>query len=736
MAFAPIAFTIPNYRDFKNYWLKAYVPGATTTPKLMATDATGLTTVAKFELNKDGFPVTAGDALITPYIAGRYDLWAFPTEAEADANDTINAERFAIDVLAPPTDGVTVAQTLAEATADPGAAAGQTVRITDRANGLFGWLTGETPNTSTIVAHDTLPLQLSLIIENGVLIAEQAGFDPSPAFDNTDILTTIPFSGIAEILYGFGTFEFSELNMLNNQTLITGVAGRTTFSVHSSASVSDWAKFGSAAGITVGGGIQRVKIEGDAKARNGILLKNTSEITMNDLEMKGFIRNLTGQGALSFNLDNFKSSDFSTGVQFRKSDPGDSVTVYPNHIQFTGQTQFTGGTGKAVDYDEGIGLFFEKLQVDFTGTTTDTTTGGVFVGANVGDEVASSLYPAIRIKEAIFESIKGRPLEVLSGSVVIDTFTGVNNEDRYVLDTSSGIFVSNMIDASSNGKIESRSTNNKQVYSNTVMTNGITAVGGGSLNESAILMNSGTGAEAQNGFRDLALLDLYIGPKPVDNVASAALSIGDRIGFQRLGTDPASGPDGDGYIYERTNGYVSQDGLRYRGRSHSFHTHTNAFQMGISDAGNVTATSFTPFTGVHYFYSAAPIERGLAVDLVDATERDVFMFVDIDGASEEEVQPFKSGGKVTISNNESKVCAGIVKDCDPIVGGFLISVAAVGDNRAGELKGFKIDSCQAGDILCTSTGGMLKVAPVDITREVVTFKAMSEAVNGIAYGYF
>jgi hypothetical protein len=63
-------------------------------------------------------------------------------------------------------------------------------------------------------------------------------------------------------------------------------------------------------------------------------------------------------------------------------------------------------------------------------------------------------------------------------------------------------------------------------------------------------------------------------------------------------------------------------------------------------------------------------------------------------------------------------------------------VAAVGDNRSGKLKGFKIEQCEAGDILCTGEGGSLKVAPAEIPREVVTFKAMSEPVDGVAYGYF
>ena len=97
MAYSPIAFTAPNYRDYKNEWIKAYEPG-TTTPKDMATDSTLMTFIAKAQLNQDGFIVSAGGALIIPYIDGAYDLWLFPTEAEADANDTSNALRIADNI--------------------------------------------------------------------------------------------------------------------------------------------------------------------------------------------------------------------------------------------------------------------------------------------------------------------------------------------------------------------------------------------------------------------------------------------------------------------------------------------------------------------------------------------------------------------------------------------------------------------------------------------------------------
>lgn len=97
MAYAPVATIAPYFRKFKDYWLKAYEPG-TTTPKLLADDTVPTTTFAKLQINVDGFIVSAGGAIITPYIDDAYDAYLFPTEAEADANDTTNAERVANNI--------------------------------------------------------------------------------------------------------------------------------------------------------------------------------------------------------------------------------------------------------------------------------------------------------------------------------------------------------------------------------------------------------------------------------------------------------------------------------------------------------------------------------------------------------------------------------------------------------------------------------------------------------------
>ncbi len=99
MAFSQIADVAPNYRDYGGWWLKAYTPG-TTTPKVMSDNSTGSPQAAKYEINVDGFIVSSGSAFIIPFIDGDYDLYLFPTAAEADANDTSNALRLADDIAA------------------------------------------------------------------------------------------------------------------------------------------------------------------------------------------------------------------------------------------------------------------------------------------------------------------------------------------------------------------------------------------------------------------------------------------------------------------------------------------------------------------------------------------------------------------------------------------------------------------------------------------------------------
>jgi hypothetical protein len=102
MALAPIQFISDFMEEYPNWWLKAYEQG-TTTPLAMAIDSSGSPTVAKAEISAGPTPPlglikTAGNVTFIPYIDEAYDLYIFPTEAEADANDTVNAIQLADDV--------------------------------------------------------------------------------------------------------------------------------------------------------------------------------------------------------------------------------------------------------------------------------------------------------------------------------------------------------------------------------------------------------------------------------------------------------------------------------------------------------------------------------------------------------------------------------------------------------------------------------------------------------------
>lgn len=79
--------------------------------------------------------------------------------------------------------GYDIHDTLAGAKARTDIASGSAIRITDRADGVFDYVTGETANGFDIIDHDTLPLQLKLRIE-GELNIRSVGVSISET-DNT-----------------------------------------------------------------------------------------------------------------------------------------------------------------------------------------------------------------------------------------------------------------------------------------------------------------------------------------------------------------------------------------------------------------------------------------------------------------------------------------------------------------------------------------------------------------------
>jgi hypothetical protein len=129
--------------------MKAYEQG-TTTPLSMATDATGATTLVKAELDIQGFPITAGSVRFIPFINGDYDLWLFPTEAEADANDTTSAIQLADNLNADASSGLvissyTVANKAAAVLLAP--VTGKSLVVEGSDGGLFKAAVGAAPGT-------------------------------------------------------------------------------------------------------------------------------------------------------------------------------------------------------------------------------------------------------------------------------------------------------------------------------------------------------------------------------------------------------------------------------------------------------------------------------------------------------------------------------------------------------------------------------------------------------------
>ena len=194
MSYAAIAYIIPQYEDHPNEWLKAYEP-ATTTPKLLATDSTGATTLAKAELDINGFPQTVGTVRFIPFIDGAYDLWLFATEADADSNNTGNAVKMADNITSPPVagSGTTAIQELTVATMTANTnkpyEVGDVVQTAEFSTGNGGGGTYDvvltssvTPNTYNIIIGVADPL--IAVVLRGVPNLQQIGWDQSGGLDN------------------------------------------------------------------------------------------------------------------------------------------------------------------------------------------------------------------------------------------------------------------------------------------------------------------------------------------------------------------------------------------------------------------------------------------------------------------------------------------------------------------------------------------------------------------------
>lgn len=94
MAWNPISGTVPQYEAAgvaaSGHYLKFYGAG-TTTAIVMSTDSTGGTTLAKSQLNSEGYPLNGSSAIFIPHIAQSYKIVLYANETDADANTFGNA---------------------------------------------------------------------------------------------------------------------------------------------------------------------------------------------------------------------------------------------------------------------------------------------------------------------------------------------------------------------------------------------------------------------------------------------------------------------------------------------------------------------------------------------------------------------------------------------------------------------------------------------------------------------
>tara|TARA_R110000782_G_C14808483_1_gene412535 strand:- start:2568 stop:3170 length:603 start_codon:yes stop_codon:yes gene_type:complete len=176
MSLFATSFLTPQFQSYKAYWLKFYQPG-TTTAKTMATDQAGGTLVSKAEVNNEGFTQTAGGTIFIPFVDNFYDAYLFPTEADADLNNTASAVRIANNINASASGGDLI-QTSSALTA---------ISIDDSNNNQFVVLTPDaactitlnssTAGTAVSFLQDTLS-EVSFVAGPTVAIISPLGYSP------------------------------------------------------------------------------------------------------------------------------------------------------------------------------------------------------------------------------------------------------------------------------------------------------------------------------------------------------------------------------------------------------------------------------------------------------------------------------------------------------------------------------------------------------------------------------
>ena len=96
MTWTPISGSVPQYQAAdgtlaSGYYLKFYSAG-TTSPFSMATDSTGVTTLAKAQINTAGYPVNGSSDVFIPHVSQSYKIVLYKNATDADNDTTANAD--------------------------------------------------------------------------------------------------------------------------------------------------------------------------------------------------------------------------------------------------------------------------------------------------------------------------------------------------------------------------------------------------------------------------------------------------------------------------------------------------------------------------------------------------------------------------------------------------------------------------------------------------------------------
>lgn len=226
MSYGPIGFIAPQYEQL-NYWLKGYLQG-TSTPLSMATDSAAGTLLVRAELGSDGYFKTVGGAKFIPHYNQAYDLFLFPTAAEADANDTSSAIQVADDINPSVDQSQTATNakrfaTLTAAKANDSAALGQFFYVEGRPevykvvalltgtndDGAYFDITGVTPN-----------LQAEAQFTGNSVSVEQWGAIGS-GDETTQLVSAIAAVSVGkEIQIPFAAYKVSSLDIDQNVSIV------------------------------------------------------------------------------------------------------------------------------------------------------------------------------------------------------------------------------------------------------------------------------------------------------------------------------------------------------------------------------------------------------------------------------------------------------------------------------------------------------------------------------------